>query len=494
MYRIGFGVADISPTEDLYGKTGLLGYGNENVRLVTGVDELAPMKAMCLAVTDDDGKTVLIYATDTAAYGDDEGMLIAKRLDADYGVPQGCVMISANHQHATPCYINGYEDLFVERMVQAGAAALADRKAVKDVSVQTVKLPENTYNFIRNLQYTEEDGTPIPGAMNTPNHYDFGRTDLAGRIEKTRKTYESTADSTVQLVRIIREGEELPLIVSNFQAHPLLGTTGEKTIATADFVGIYRNYLEQILGCRAMYFTGPSGNIHPFSSVEPQYYFNARNYIQHGQQLAQAVAETIREDGWVNAMGDQKVRIDTRTCGYDVNFNSFPAWLRTTNPDFAGKSDAEVLKEIEEVANSVWSYDGGYTRKTTEEDLNKYGIYSKYHCKYIVIRQKNKPGDKKYLTISTLAFGDVAFVVAPYEMFDTNGMEIKAASPYPVTMIATMADMPTAERCSPCNGYLPSALGYDNGGYSVDIAQFKKGIGENLRDDFLTMLRGLKNG
>ena len=136
MYRIGFGVADISPTEGLYGKTGLLGYGNENVRLVTGVDENAPMKAMCLAVTDEDGKTVLLYATDTAAFGDEEGMRIAKRLEADYGVPQGCVMISANHQHATPCYINGYEDLFVDRMVQAGAAALADRKAVADVSVQ----------------------------------------------------------------------------------------------------------------------------------------------------------------------------------------------------------------------------------------------------------------------------------------------------------------------------------------------------------------------
>ena len=92
-----------------------------------------------------------------------------------------------------------------------------------------------------------------------------------------------------------------------------------------------------------------------------------------------------------------------------------------------------------------------------------------------------------------MAFGDVAFVVAPYEMFDTNGMEIKAASPYPVTMIATMADMPTAERCSSCNGYLPSALGYDNGGYSVDIAQFKKGIGENLRNDFVTMLHSMKN-
>ena len=92
-----------------------------------------------------------------------------------------------------------------------------------------------------------------------------------------------------------------------------------------------------------------------------------------------------------------------------------------------------------------------------------------------------------------MAFGDVAFVVAPYEMFDTNGMEIKAASPYPVTMIATMADMPTAQRASMANGYLPSALGYDNGGYSVDIAQFKKGIGEELRNDFLTMLRGMKN-
>ena len=100
MYRIGFGVADISPTEDLYGKTGLLGFGNEGTRLVTGVDEKAPMKAMCLAVTDDDGKTVLLYATDTAAVSDGCARVIARRLEQDHGVAQGSVMISANHQHA----------------------------------------------------------------------------------------------------------------------------------------------------------------------------------------------------------------------------------------------------------------------------------------------------------------------------------------------------------------------------------------------------------
>lgn len=492
MYRIGFGVANISPTEDLYGKTGLLGFGNEGTRLVTGVDENAPMMAMCLAVTDADGKTVLLYATDTAAVGDGEGADIARILEQDYDVPKGCVMISANHQHATPDYVNGYDALFVRQMVAAGAAALADRKAVTDVSVQIVKLPENKYNFVRNLQYTDSAGKPIPGAMNTPNHNDIGRKDLEGIVAKERKTYESTADSTVQLVRITREGDEKPIVISNFQTHPLLASNGLDTVATADLVGIYRNRLEQELGCRAMYFTGPSGNIHPFSNIDPQYYFKNRDYITFGQQLAKEVAQTIREDGWVNAMGDQKVHIETRTFGYDVNFNSFPAWLRSTNPDIADKSDAEVLSMIEDFANGIWSYDGGYTRKTTEEDLNTYGIYSKYHCKYMVIRQKNKPGDKKYLTISTVAFGDVAFVVAPYEMFDTNGMEIKDASPYPVTMIATMADMPTAERCSSCNGYLPSTLGYENSGYSVDIAQFKKGIGENLREDFLTMLGHMK--
>ena len=41
------------------------------------------------------------------------------------------------------------------------------------------------------------------------------------------------------------------------------------------------------------------------------------------------------------------------------------------------------------------------------------------------------------IPISAFSLGDVAFVAAPYEMFNSKGMEIKNFSPFEVTFIST---------------------------------------------------------
>ena len=73
---------------------------------------------------------------------------------------------------------------------------------------------------------------------------------------------------------------------------------------------------------------------------------------------------------------------------------------------------------------------------------------------------------------------------APYEMFDTNAMEIKQASPFPSTFVLT---------CSNADyDYVPSALGFDHGGYSADSCHFLPGTGELLAQAFIDLLHGLR--
>ena len=81
--------------------------------------------------------------------------------------------------------------------------------------------------------------------------------------------------------------------------------------------------------------------------------------------------------------------------------------------------------------------------------------------------------------------GDLAFAMAPYEMYDTNGVEIKQGSPYKMTFVLTLANGPSM-------GYLPTRLNFEHGGYAADTCRFKPGIGEALAEEFIKMLNDLK--
>jgi len=79
--------------------------------------------------------------------------------------------------------------------------------------------------------------------------------------------------------------------------------------------------------------------------------------------------------------------------------------------------------------------------------------------------------------------GDVGFVFASYEMFDTNGKYIREHSPFETTVIATYANDQ--------NSYIPSSIGFGYGCYESDLCFFKPGTGEKLADQYVQMLQNL---
>ena len=109
------------------------------------------------------------------------------------------------------------------------------------------------------------------------------------------------------------------------------------------------------------------------------------------------------------------------------------------------------------------------------------GMNSPYHAGAI-IRKSKLPLTGEF-DIYALSVGDVAFVAAPYEMFDTSGSYIKEHSPFEMTIVMTYANGG--------NGYFPSLLGWKNGGYSVDTTRFEKGTAEKVAEKYVKMLEGL---
>lgn len=493
-YSAGYAAVNINPDPSLYGKVGLMGYDNNATRLVTAVDEENPLMAICTAVSDGNGGIVLLISVDTGALGTNIPTNIAAYAEQVYGISKYRVVMSSNHQHSTPSFNNGYQTQVIAALKQLVDEAIADLHPVTAMETQTVDVGANQFNFVRNYQYLDANGNPIPGAVSAPNHDDGKRTDIKGTTNGM--TYESTGDSNVVLLRITREAAP-DVLVMNFQVHPLLLTSSSSTVAQADVVGHFRQQMEKNLHCKVMYINGAAGNLATSSSIEAgkgSYDMASSNY---GMRLGNAVATGIRADGWVDAMGEGTPLATTvqatHACQVRLNSDDIPTWLRSTNPNFASYTDAQLLEAMLTRAQQL--HTGSAAKESwTVSDLNQYGIYSIYHAKHIVQRMAYSEGDTIGKNISVAVFGDVAFAIAPYEMFDTNGLQIKEGSPYAATFIMTMATVPNSASSAAdgVSGYIPSLLAYENGGYSTDITHFAAGTGEALAQHYLELLYALK--
>jgi len=101
---------------------------------------------------------------------------------------------------------------------------------------------------------------------------------------------------------------------------------------------------------------------------------------------------------------------------------------------------------------------------------------------------EGKEGVKDARPIEMYAFsiGDVAFICAPYEMFNENGEQIKNGSPFKMTFVVTCANS--------AQGYIPSTAGYDYNGltsYGANAGDYAKGTGDALAAKYVEMLKTL---
>ena len=82
------------------------------------------------------------------------------------------------------------------------------------------------------------------------------------------------------------------------------------------------------------------------------------------------------------------------------------------------------------------------------------------------------------------SIGDLAFVFAPFEIFDTNAMAVKETSKFPMTFYASCSN-------NGC-GYLPTPPSFDwEITYEAQITHYPKGTAENVQAVFIEMLDGL---
>ena len=432
-FRVGYGKENITPDDPVP----MGGYGRSDQRISTGT--LSYLWATCVAITDADDNTIILMVVDLCNSA--EASQIAPNISEATGVPVENIVISATHTHSSPDF--SYTQMpAVSRALKkthdglkkAALTAMEDRKPAQmyGASVETENM-----NFVRH--YICNDGTYAG------DNFGSGASGYAGHA--------TDADPIMQLIKFTREGDN-DIILTNFQTHPHRTGGGQKFDISADIVGEYRAAMEQDLGVEVIYFSGAGGNVNPTSRISEENVTS--DFKEHGKALAK-----YAKSAEYAPLNTGKVQ---------ASMVNFEAKINHADDAFAG-----ICSDL----RTRW--DKGELTTQQVIDLGAAAgikLNSPYHAG--AIRNRAGMADSNTFPIWAYSFGDVGFVAAPYEMFDTNGVFIKENSPFEYTFVSTIANK--------TNGYFPSDYGFSYGGYEVDTTTYVRGTAERLADEYVRML------
>jgi len=440
-FRVGYGRTDITPYEE---SVPLAGYGNTSTRMSDGCADR--LYITCIAFTDAQDETVLMYTADLtsiSSVADD----LRQAISSATGVPVDHIFISATHTHSAPdlgntneISVTRYRTRLTDWAIMAADAALSDRAPA---TMEIASAVTENLNFVRH--YYVSDGSVVGE--------NFG---VLG--DRSYVSHCHDADGQLQVIRLAREEKE-DVVLVNWQVHPT--RYGNTTNASADFISPLRTRLEDKLDCKAAYFSGASGNLNPGSRIPSE--MRTQKYDEMGQLLADYAITALKEPTAVNT---GKVRLAFKTVTADVD-----------------KSEADKLADAL-VIRDLWLSTNNLN--LCMEEAAKVGLGSQWHASGIITRN-TRLDDTISMEIGVFSIGDVAFVSAPYEMFDQNGVQIKQDSPFKMTFIATL--------CNGGNGYIASFECATHGCYGYDSRNYGSvGAAEELVSDYLGLLNTLYAG
>lgn len=267
-FSVGYGQADISPRVSVY----LRGYGEPvSERMSTGVAE--PLMLNCIAFTDEEDNTILFMSLDLLLSFKAFAKPIREQVAEATGVPFDQVMLHCTHNHCGPDPGDVlYSKLVQEAAVEAATAAMADRKPA---TMSTGFSRHDKINFVRH--YLLADGSYMgEGVGSVPRSQLVGHTDAP--------------DNLLQVVKFDREGGK-PVVLINWQGHPMGSSPNPHTVATSNYPGFLRTTVEKEMDCHSLFVLGGSGNMNNSSQIREENQYD--DYIALGKALGEKVIETM---------------------------------------------------------------------------------------------------------------------------------------------------------------------------------------------------------
>lgn len=277
-FSIGFARADITPIDPVP----LTGFGTaiENRVSQTILD---PLSASCIAFSDPEGTTVLLFCMDLISCSSKVFSPIRQSISDATGVPFANIIFTGSHTHAathtadtaSPS-VEAANKRMEQNCIQAAKNALADRKPAQ-MSFSFLR-PEETMNCSRHYVLSNGIFTGDKSSYNSMDRSEF--------YSHTTKT-----DDLLQLVKFTREGGK-DVIMVNWQGHYSALMNTVLTSITADYPGYIRRELEENLDCHAAFLLGASGNMVTGSRIAGKIPY--ADFTDYGKRIAQEVLQATK--------------------------------------------------------------------------------------------------------------------------------------------------------------------------------------------------------
>lgn len=440
----GFGRYDITPQEYME----MSGFGNDHERISTVV--LDHVFGTCIALRDETGKTVLLCTSDLLnAYTGSVVENVRESIHAATGVPKDHIMCAVVHNHSgpSPSRINERTSRYVDYYTKQMTRAAVD--AINDLSEATISIASKVGERLTfDRHYFTNDGKPFGTRL--------------GSIKSGIKCHMDKADEQIQLIRFCRK-EGRDILLTNWQAHvTMVGKVSTDTEISADYVGAYRDHLEGSTGCKVAFFQGGAGNLGPGSRIKEELRVEPGDYRGYGRLLAELALEALAENTKPVNVGP----IRTKQLIYAAEVDHSEDHL------------APAALEARELYNAAVDLPPAERIKI----MTDRGFKTHLHAASIINRYKADPFTN--VELNAIAVGDISFVTAPFEMFCSVPVHIKANTPYEMTFFMGY-----------CNGslsYLADKKGFQYQTYEVQSRRFVEGTAENIGQTHLDMLKELK--
>ena len=439
VFKVGFARADISPTKLPIRAT------ESRAKFFTMIKD--PLLATCVAVHDGE-KTALIITLDLKGTYEYIITNVVDRIMRATGLPKENIMVSAIHNHSAPASSDdgdnpkfdwdegtyAWLDEVFDKMGPLAVSAIDDMDFAE---IYTARRDTTGMAYVR--RYIHEDGG-------------FSAIQCREKNSTPIVAHETEADAELQIVKFARRGKK-DVVLTNWQAHVAHAVGHFSDLITADLVFYARREIERSGEVLYAYYAGASGNINLNCRAHKEGVKRYASYVEVGEGIGELVNE---------ALASEMKRIEAGK----INADLIKVTAKTR------KDSAERIEAAKEVAAS------GYNK-----DIRKqHGFISSYEVNAYLDRAEL--GETEDIPLGVISFGDLAFVAAPYEMFDTNGMEVKEGSPFETTFVLS---------CAGGNyDYMPSKLAFAHGGYEVFRCRYLEGTAEQLSDAFVETLKRQK--
>ena len=302
--KLGTGQKAINPVP-------LQGYGNVTLRAKAEqcIDKDSHIKATAVAFKDSSNNYVVLLSADLIAFYTSltnksdftvdkirESIVSYVKSNAGIELKANRIMLSSTHNHSAPSFmydsdnIRAYDNFLKRRLNEVVLAAIKDiKKATITYDTLKIFLDENGnvtqyqnysgkkkyLSFVRHYvtdNYVTASKKPV---VNGVGRGVFGLkcTDSSYKNCSNEYTYAKVtghtreADYDMQVLKInFSDSTIKPILMLNWQSHPVVQGGAQQLVITADFIGYLRGYLEE-KKYRVSYYQGAAADINNYTSI-----------------------------------------------------------------------------------------------------------------------------------------------------------------------------------------------------------------------------------